>query len=399
MSQFNTFTSHPLIPNENNYTLSKKVVSVHSVDRDIARFPFSNTFSIKLPESILNCQTMRLSMAQFPNKLYNLCNEYQNTKMSFTVNGNNYEVVIADGFYTPDKLAMALTNKMSKVSGSNIIVHHNSTENKFGFVATGAGSFSINAGIKHSYQVKQTGQGSTFEEYADWGLPFYIGFDKSSGNNVVTDSIAAIPYIGSAGDLEDDTLTNPLIGSGRVIIAPNPCRLIEDRVIYMEVDKYNSLDEIYPFSNTSDYVTYPNNPSTNPSAYGTCTSEGGQALNIDGFVPRRARATTKTFSARDCRAGLQEAKNKQSGHPQAAFAKIPLSTTDNFITAPNSFSACTYFNPPNERMSDLSFKFRRHDGRLIHFHETPFNFSLEFFCLQAEQAKKINVTVPPGYNV
>jgi hypothetical protein len=308
-------------------------------------------------------------------------------------------VVLSDGFYTADKLAMSLTNKMSKVSGSNIIVHHNSTENKFGFVATGVGSFEINAGIKHSYQVKQSGQGSAFNEYADWGLPFYIGFDKTSGNNVVTDSIAAIPYIGSAGDLEDDTLANSLIGSGRVIIAPNPCRLIEDRVIYMEVDKYNSLDEIYPFSNTSDYVTYPNNPSTNPSAYGTCPSEGGQALNIDGFVPRRARATTKTFSARDCRVGLQEAKNKQSGHPQAAFAKIPLSTTDNFITAPNSFSACTYFNPPNERMSDLSFKFRRHDGRLIHFHETPFNFSLEFFCLQSEQAKKINVTVPPGYNV
>ena len=395
MSQFDTFTSHPLIPNDNNYTLSRKLVSIHSEDRDIAKWPFSNTFSVKLPQSVINCQTMRLSMAQFPSRVFNISNEYQNTKLILKIVGPQSEITITipDGFYTPINLAKALQNVIKSASGLNVTVHYNETENRFGFCSNV--NFVILAGVKPVYTVKQGGQSDAFDGYANWGLPFLLGFDKSSTPNEVT--AEPVPYSATGGqDLRDESLDNPVVATGFVIIAPNCSRLVNDRVIYMEVDKYNSLDEIYPYADTSDYKVYPNNPSVNPSAYGECS---GEPIKLDGLVPRRARATTKTFSARDCRRGLYQVTNKQTGHPQAAFAKIPISTTDNFITAPNSFSAATYFNPPAERISELTFRFRRHDGRLVDFKSVPFNFTIEFYCLQPEQEKKLNVSVPPGYNI
>ena len=49
MSSFNTSSSHPLIPNANQYYVDKKYVSIHSEDRDILRYPRSGEFEIELP--------------------------------------------------------------------------------------------------------------------------------------------------------------------------------------------------------------------------------------------------------------------------------------------------------------------------------------------------------------
>ena len=39
MSNFNLQTSHPLIQSEQTFVLDRKVISVHSIDRDYKKWP------------------------------------------------------------------------------------------------------------------------------------------------------------------------------------------------------------------------------------------------------------------------------------------------------------------------------------------------------------------------
>ena len=65
--------------------LDRKLISFHSVDRDIKQWPYANHFEITLPTPLLNIQSMRLINISIPSNQYVFSNEYQNTKFSFTV--------------------------------------------------------------------------------------------------------------------------------------------------------------------------------------------------------------------------------------------------------------------------------------------------------------------------
>ena len=52
--------NHPLIPRGQKYILNRKLVSIHSYDRDIKKWPNSNYFEIDLPSNLKNIQSMRL---------------------------------------------------------------------------------------------------------------------------------------------------------------------------------------------------------------------------------------------------------------------------------------------------------------------------------------------------
>ncbi len=67
-SSFNSFiqpiydvnSSHPLIPNSQDYIQYNKYVSIHSEDRDLTKFPNASDFEIEMPEDLLNVATIRL---------------------------------------------------------------------------------------------------------------------------------------------------------------------------------------------------------------------------------------------------------------------------------------------------------------------------------------------------
>ena len=63
---FNTNTSHPLIPSSQEYIYYKKYVSIHSEDRNTLKYPRSSEFEIELPEDILNVAALRLVSWTFP---------------------------------------------------------------------------------------------------------------------------------------------------------------------------------------------------------------------------------------------------------------------------------------------------------------------------------------------
>ena len=83
MSNFNLQTSHPLIQSEQTFVLDRKVISVHSIDRDYKKWPNSNNFGIDLGEAFHNVQSLRLIDYSIPLNNYTFSTSYQNTKMSF----------------------------------------------------------------------------------------------------------------------------------------------------------------------------------------------------------------------------------------------------------------------------------------------------------------------------
>ena len=82
---YNVSNSNPLIPRQQTYVLDRKLVTIHSEDRDIKKYPESNRFSIQLPITMENVQSVRLVECTFPINYYVFSRQYQNTKLTFTL--------------------------------------------------------------------------------------------------------------------------------------------------------------------------------------------------------------------------------------------------------------------------------------------------------------------------
>ena len=101
---FNVQTNHPLIKREQFYTIDRKLITVHSEDRDTCKWPLSNHFEVDLPETIQNVQSIRLLETAMPSNFYNISTQFQNTSMTYTYNGEEKQLSY-NGFYNPVQMA------------------------------------------------------------------------------------------------------------------------------------------------------------------------------------------------------------------------------------------------------------------------------------------------------
>ena len=206
--------------------------------------------------------------------------------------------------------------------------------------------FTLDFGNQLSYNITNCEQPIVWNQYANWGLPYNLGFKKEDYpsltdlDGITFDYLCPVSISCSSG-------ASPA-SIKYYVEAPLSLNIIGDLCIYMEVDKYNSIDELYPY-NQSSRSLYDNN------AY--------------------------------------------NGQVEAAFAKIPIQSHEQW-----SFDARTLFlqnivhyDPPIERIARLKFKFRFHDGRLVDFQNYNFDFCIEFNCLRDEIAKAYEVRIPPTY--
>ena len=137
--QFNVNNEHQLIRRQNTYVLDRKLVTIHSEDRDINKWPYSNHFEVELPETLANVQSMRLVEIQLPANQYVFSNNQQNTKITFYLRpslstqgaiyvalatniNNTYSVTIQEGYYTPDEMANELQNLMNKAVEDFLVI-------------------------------------------------------------------------------------------------------------------------------------------------------------------------------------------------------------------------------------------------------------------------------------
>jgi hypothetical protein len=391
MSQFNVQQQHPLIPREQTYVLDRKLVSVHSFDRDIKKWPNSNYFEIDLPQSLQKIQSMRLLNVSLPSNQYVFSHEYQNTKLNFQVelpgmpwpppsaNVDDITITINEGSYSPDQLAMEIETKMNKgvasnpsFSGNPFAVNYNffrckwnAVTNKFWF-----GNIRDDFDLHFEKQLiyaKSCNKVDVWTHYTRWGLPAYLGYKKRVyyarptppdpwQGNKLGDPFGFDYEMedGSGNEWLDSSMNNMIVNlddlSANSLDPSGICNLdiMGDDYIYMEVVKYNSMDEIEPYSE-----------------------------NTGGWF-----------------------NNDYAGKVKCAFAKIPvrcLPYSQMFDSTRAFIANISHYNPPLERIDRLRFKFRYHDGRLVDFKCLPFTFTLEFNMLRDEQLRAMLVRVPPLY--
>jgi plasmid maintenance system killer protein len=382
---FNTHSTNPLIPREQHYVLDRKLVTIHSEDRDINKWPQSNHFEVELPHTLEKVQSMRLVQCSFPINYYTFSNDYQNTKLSFLIqpsdpsdnyysilndaydNSINFTATIQEGFYCPEELAFELQDKLNEAVNSyikginpslsdyeNIKVLYDKVGQKYWF-ANIKDKIIFLFEKQEIYDIKNCYQPIVWENYTNWGLPSYLGFDRKIYESIPALDSNDLPvsikfsYLGISPDniwISPTSPTLPLY----YITAPFTPNLVGDKVIYMEVKKYNSYDEIKPYS----------------------------------------QATNNLYG------------NDYNGTVNSAFAKIPITNNPlgELVDSTNFFlQNITHYDPPIEKISKLEFKFRYHDGRLVDFKKNNFNFTIEFNQLKNEISKVYTIRIPQTYHL
>lgn len=379
---YNTSNPHQLIPRQQTYNLNKKILTIHAEDRDIRKWPFSNTFAIECPAVYTNVESIRLIDISLPSVTEVFNNDYQNTKLLFKLNPQNvakdwylvlltnssyvYTITIQDGSYTGVQLANEIQNKLNqaindylKTTGNvfaepylNFKVYYDTVTNSLHF-GNIEDSFTFLFDTKVNYVLTQCEQPDVFERSSQWGLPWNLGFEKQEYNPV--------PLLESAGDngvifyynsYDDPNYVWLPAGTSipsYYLKAPLYVKNQVEKAIYMEIERFNYVDELKPYS----------------------------------------VRTTDSF------------QNDYGGRINSAFIKIPITSSIpsySFDSLNLYLNNCGYYTPPIDKVSKLKFKFRYHDGRLVNFKDTPFNFSLEINQIRNEIEKNYSMRTPTLYN-
>jgi len=353
----NLYNDHPLIPREQTFVLDRKLITIHSEDRDICSWPNPSNFEIILPQSYKNVQSIRLIEGNFPSIHDTFTNYNQNTKMSFFLAaypGYIFTITIDEGFYTPIQLQYELTNRMNKAvtsflgaSYTGFVVVYNEVNQKLWFGNKTEAFKLLFDKIEDYSQVPYPTNCGVLPPNSinpcnstNWGLPYYLGFDKLLYTATQTTSALNLEY-----KAKDDSDYNWLPANGYYIQAPNMICILGETCFYMELSHYNDLDELKPW-------------------------------------PLRTNAIKD---------------NTYNGIVKAAFAKIPIvgvPISQYFDSRNGLLQNFSQFWPPLERIQKLKIKFRYHDGRLVDFGHCNFNFTLEFDCYRDEIARELGLRVP-----
>ena len=295
---------------------------------------------IELPENLINVYSLRLLNASIPNNFYTFSNSYQNTKLLISLQpdisgnpseqsaitgyyaSNITEVVINEGYYQPLQLENELAGKINAAITMDLrstslgtsytydkfYVKYDETTHKFNFINT-RDNFTIHANIQINYTDLPCGQRLVWDNYSNWGLPYNLGFKKFSYPSIDMGDTLYFHYDNTSYISSPDNLSNTI----KYAQSENCAEIFCADSIYVELDKYNSIDEITPYSDS----------------------------------------TSNMYN------------NDYSGKIESAFAKIPVSDTPftQLYDANSGFlNNITFFKVPIPKIRKLKFKFRHHNG-------------------------------------
>jgi hypothetical protein len=394
---FDVNSSHPIIPNSQDYTVYKKYVSIHSEDRDMLKFPQSSSFEIELPQDYLNVITVRMSNWTFPSNYDTFSILNSNVTMTFQINNpynpgtngyadplqnaifeglygnenNNYSIQISNGFYTPDQIATELTNRFNtsisvflqnylgqfyptlvqefKLNGGYqdfVIVYNNVQQNiHFGNRSSGFLLTNENAVIKDVVTDSIRCGRNQLPDFSSWGLPGFIGLSRLN-----MDSQPSFPqkvrfYYGDVNPGDDGFWLIPNLGLPGAQIyfidCPFKINLMGPSHMYLDLDGLNCLDETSPY-------------------------------NLSQFT---------------------QTTNQTNGIVNSSFCKIPVPTTPLSQWFDKESPYYKLFLPPAERIRKIKVKLRYHDGQLVNFGTFSYTFTLEFVMYSAQQPRASQLTM------
>ena len=414
MSSFNTSSTHPLIPNANQYYVDKKYVSIHSEDRDILKYPASNEFEIELPQDYLNVQSVKLSTWSFPAnynvfsainfnvgmtfkfiKLYNPGEHSYADPLTeaifaglYSLISKTYIIMIETGFYNPDQMATELTNKFNEAVSTILIDFFTNTPaytyalplftgyNRFKIVYNPVGqrlwfgntadkfeltndyTNKFNSEIISSQCIRRT----QLPSLSDWGLPSYLGFTRCPAT-----ALSALEVQNSA-----NTINNIIIGYD-----PNIVNISADvpRFYYGDVSPGDNGFWLVPTlpGATVYFLQAPAKINFMGPAY--------IYLDIDGLncIDETSPYNVSQFTLHT---------NETNGRVNSSFAKIPVTTTPIAQWFDAGMEPYKHFNPPAERIRKLKCRLRYHNGQKVDFGLFDYTFMLEFTLLRPQNERK-----------
>ena len=419
MSSFNTSSTHPLIPNANQYYIERKYVSIHSEDRDILKYPNSSEFEIELPQDYLNVHSAKLSTWSFPAnynvfsplnfniamtfkfiKLYNPGEHGYSDPLTeaifaglYSLIGNQYIVRIETGFYNPSQMATELTNKFNE-SVSNILnefftntpaynyalalftgynrfkIVYNSVGQRLWFGNT-ADQFEITNNYINQFNEDNVGtqciRRNQLPSLADWGLPAYLGFTRCSTISL------------SAAEVEA-TMNN----ANNIIYGYNP-EIINvsgdvPRFYYGDVNPGDNGFWLVPTlpGATVYFLQAPAKINFMGPSY--------IYLDIDGLncIDETSPYNMSQFTLHT---------NETNGRVNSAFAKIPITTTPIAQWFDSEQAPYKHFNPPSERIRKLKCRLRYHNGQKVDFGLFEYSFMIEFTLLRPQNERKYTIVI------
>lgn len=425
--------NHPIIERKNDYLLNRKLFSIHSEDIDYSKWPNSSEFQIQCPQSYKNVQSIRLVEINFPTNYYNISNKLQNNKFriiaisqdcsnghpsyiddileEIIVNGDDFDIdtfdcslsnpcyqkmtiTIPDGYYTNKYLAKTIAFHLNQLTQSaaskcgdlswnpqfywNAI--YDEVRQKILIGNNGNLFFVLDNSYIHNYDISCniTSQEKYFNRHNKFSLLSCMGYNEKkqySSQLSTTNLYKEYEYLTTLtpSDFSSNIWIESIDGSNVYSIeSPSTVNLTGETVMYMELDYFNSYDELIPWPDTSG----------NTQCYPQCARSANSVKN-------NHKNTNPTFPGR-------KGPPYPSGYPpgptepkyiahrgvgiNSAFAKIPINNnvSAQFFTSINDgLFNMTQYSPPIERISKLKFKFRYHDGTLVDFNNKNFNFTLE----------------------
>lgn len=362
--------------NANTYTTIKKIISIHSEDRDITKYTNPSLFEIQLPADYKNIVSMNLDSIDIPKSFKVFSNYLQNTKLTFNVipthilgtgfssvtfnvwdtivgnallkNKDGYIITIEEGNYTIEQLLNQICGLMNKAITDYLLSidinvpytyftlfnHEISSKLWFG---NSRDFFYLDFTKDYHYDC---GNQAIFNQYSLWGLGSYLGFNKLKYAS--TSSFIPIEFYWNNTIWLQPFDNNPVF----FIEPPFSYNLTGYTQMYLELSGYNSIDEISPYTERSSNMY----------------------------------------------------NSKYNGSVDLAFAKIPIDKTTT-ITPNYNLTNSFFSDPPLERLQKLKVKLRYHNGVLVDLGNHNFNFSISFNILRPDILKNIIVTKPPTYLV
>lgn len=422
----NLHNNHPLISKNQKCLINRKVVTIHSQDRDINKYSNPNNFSIILPEPVKNVQSMRLLDSVFPTDLPVFSNSYQNTKLTIGINDldtrnyagpnnpfeyegttiyfqNLYTIEISQGNYTYNELSLELQNTLNNLpSVSGFIVTYSVPEQKFYFANTENLYFAFIFNMEIDYG--NCTNYKTLNRYSRWGLGWNLGFNKKiylPNEHTDTTKDGQINSQGSPW-FPAPTGAQPVFWMKSEVCS----NIRATDVIYMDLEKYNSVDELVPnvYDTTSNYV-HPNK-CLNNSCNTIC--ENGEIQKSTNTIPAKSSyekvlnssSSTRTTAIKNVNQCLNKSNhNDYGGKVNSVFAKIytrgySMDAINESITDGDQGGhkyITTFNNQLEEKISKLQFKFRFHDGTPVDFCNKDFNFSIEFNSMKSDMLNDFEI--------
>jgi hypothetical protein len=247
------------------YVVQKKIVTVHTEDRDVTKWPTPTQFEIDLPVDYKNVVSMRLNEIELPVPLYVFSEQDQNVKLAVeSVNGPTVVIEIKEGNYTGEELALELSGQLSAATGNTFDVIYDKVARKMIFTSTAVFELFFDRAEFYPCCTQKY-----YDNYTKWGLGSYLGFEKKR-------------YLSTQGDVNLYAQAVSMPGV-HFVAAPNILDVHGDTNVYLELAAYNNIDELMPYTERSSDLYY--------------SKHGGKHNSSFAKIPLRDRSTKEDYLA------------------------------------------------------------------------------------------------------